>query len=437
MLSTTPCLTALALGLACSLCDAATRSWTDVSGRKVDAEFAGMRGDSVMLKLPTGQTVPYPLSKLSAEDQAFIQTQAVGDSAPASPAPAAPPASEAKRVPVEKRVWPAQVEVPARSIEIAIVSENAAERKYLYQSEAFEFTSQAKLAGSVMKEVARTFEATRSLVDALPWGIVCKPPQGRPRFLAALYETRDDYIAAGGPENSGGVYSSGDKTFKIPFPSLGMEKRGQTYYKNDNYSNGTLVHEITHQLMDDYLAFLPKWIIEGTAEYTEMLPYKAGTFRAEAHKSGLKEDTKLWEEREGFSLQIPDLEKMMTMSRDAWDAECSTAPKMRDMYHRSQLLIYFFCHLDGDGKGSRFIQFMEAAYGQVAELRAFFADPRVKRMEGGRFSYPRDFPPPDMNSETAPFKHLSILVAERPYQKLAQEIVDGYKTIGVKITVTP
>lgn len=426
-------LTFLALGLACTLCDAASRSWTDASGRKVEAEFAGMKGDSVLLKLPSGQTVPYPLARLSVEDRAFIQEQAGPPAAGSSTA--APAQADDKRVPLAKRVWPAQVEVPARSIEIAVVSENAAERKYLYQSEAFEFTSQAKLAGSVMKEVARTFEATRSLIDAMPWGIVCRPPEGRSRFLAALYETRDDYIAAGGPERSGGVYSSGDKIFKIPFPSLGMEKRGQTYFKDDNYSNGTLVHEITHQLMDDYLPFLPKWIIEGTAEYTEMLPYKAGIFRAEAHKSGLKDDIDSWK-KEGFAPEIPNLEQMLTMNRDAWDAECATNPqKMRDMYHRSQILVYYFCHIDGDGKGTRFIQFMEAVYGQVSGLRSFFADPRVKRMDGGRFSYPSDFPPPDMNPTTAPFKNLQLLLAERPYPKLAQEIMDGYKTIGVKVQV--
>jgi len=405
------------------------RSWTDsTSGRKVDAEFVGMKGDSVLLKLANGQTLPFPLTRLSSDDQAFVKTQATGGGG--TPAAAN---VDAKRVPLDKRTWPTTVVVPARSIEIAAVTESAADRKYVYQSEAFEFTSQAKLAGSVMKEVARTFEATRSLVDSLPWGIVCRPPEGRPRFLAALYETREDYIAAGGPEMSGGVYSSGDKIFKIPFPSLGMEKRGQTYFKDDNYSNGTLVHEITHQLMDDYLGFLPKWIIEGTAEYTEMLPYKSGTFRAEAHKNGMKEDADFWEKREGFSLQIPNLEQMMTMTRDQWDAECSTSQKMRDMYHRSQLLVYFFCHLDGDG--TRFIQFMDSVYGQVAELRAFFADPRVKRMEGGRFSYPTDFPPPDMKPDSAPFKHLGVLVAERPYVKLAQEIMDGYKSIGVKVVV--
>jgi hypothetical protein len=264
--------------------------------------------------------------------------------------------------------------------------------------------------------------------------VQCKPPEGRPRFIAALYETRNDYIAAGGPEMSGGVYSSGDKIFKIPFQSLGMEKRGQTYFKDDNYSNGTLIHEITHQLMDDYLGFLPKWVVEGTAEYTEMLPYKSGTFRADGHKSGIKQDVDEWQQR-GFIPDLGSLEKMITMNRDQWDAECETSEKMAAMYHRSQLLVYYFSHLDGDKKGTRFIKFMEAVYGQVAELRAFFADPRVKMMEGGRFSYPRDFPPPDRDPATAPFKNLSILVDERPYPKLAADIIAGYKDIGIKVMV--
>lgn len=412
-----------------------TRSWTDVAGRKVEADFAGTQGDSVLLKLANGQTVPFPMAKLSKEDQAYAKAQKIEVANPATHSVPTPGRTEVSLVPMEKRSWPENVTVSAKSIEIAPVTENAAERKFIYRSEAFEFTSQAKLAGSVMKEVARTFEATKSLIEALPWGITCKPPEGRERFLAALYETRDDYVAAGGPELSGGVYNSGDKIFKIPFQSLGFKKLGQTYARDDNFSNATLIHEITHQLMDDYLGFLPKWVIEGTAEYTEMLPYKAGIFRADSHKNGLKDDTESWVKREGFSLDLGSLEALMTMNRDQWDAEASTARSMSAMYHRAQLLVYYFCHLDGDKKGTRFIKFMDAVYAQVAELRAFFADPRVTKMEGGRFSYPRDFPPPDMNPMTAPFKNLPLLLDERPYAKLASEIIEGYKSIGLKVMV--
>ncbi len=400
------------------------RKWTDLQGRTVDAEFAGLEGDSVLLRMGNGQTVPFPLARLSEEDRAFARAAGGGGGTPVL-------AASPQRTPPEKRNWPDTVTVPTRSVEIRAIEENAAERRYVYQSEAFEFSSQAKLAGSVMTEVARTFEATRSVVDALPWGVVCRPPDGLPRFLAALYETREDYVAAGGPELSGGVYNTAEKTFRIPFASLGLEKRGQTYFKNE-FSNDTLVHEITHQMMHDYLAFLPKWVIEGTAEYVEMLPYRAGIFRADSHKTAMKDAIDEWS-RQGFAPVIGDLEAHLTMSREQWENNSSTAERMREMYHKSHLLVYYFCHLDGDRNGARFLRFMEAVHGEVAAMHAFFADPRVKRMDGGRFSYPRDLKPPPFNDQTTMLRHIALLVDDRPYKKIAEEVMEAYRSIGVKV----
>ncbi len=403
------------------------RQWTDVQSRKLDAEFQGMHADSVLLKLTNGQTITYPLNKLSPEDQAHIKTLQAG-----APAPAATPT---ERLPVEKRVWPETVVVPTRSIEIRELPELAGDRKFVYRSEAFEFTSQAKLAGSVMKEVARTFEATKSLVNNLPWGIVCRPPEKMERFQAYLYETRSDYIQAGGPENSGGVYSTGDKFFRIPFPSLGLEKRGQTYFKNDSYSNETLVHEITHQMMDDFLIFLPMWTIEGTAEYTGMLPYKAGVFRADAHKNALKEYMDR-ASRQGLPMSLGKIDSHLTMRRETWATESASPVAQHTLYFRSLMLVYFFSHLDGDKKGTRFLKFLDAVNDEVTSYREFFKDPRVKQLGGGRFSYPSELKAPDMDSDTAPFKHLDILLDGRDYPAIAKEIQEGFKALGLKVSAS-
>lgn len=418
--------------------DAALRPWKDAQGRIIQASYVSATSDSVTLRMADGKEHQLPLARLCAEDQAFVKSQ----SAPVVPAPgtaqgAAPAvtAPSLDRVPVEKRSWPENVVVPTKSIEIQVVEENPAARKCLYRSEAFEFTSQAKLMPSVMKEVARTFEATKSLVASLPWGVVCRPPEGFERYKAELYETRKDYIAAGGPENSGGVYMSGDKIFRVPFPSIGLKLLGKTYAKDDNYDGGTLIHEITHQVMDAYLTFLPVWVIEGTAEYTEMLPYNAGKFRADSHQKGLKDHITEMLKRK-YALEIGNLETHMTMNRATWSGIADTSnKKMGELYFRSLLIVYYFCHLDGDGKGTRFIKFMDAVYGDTEALRTFFKDPRVKHFPDGRFSYPTNFPPPDMKSETAPFKHLDLLLDGRSYSQIAKEMVEGYKKIGVKISV--
>jgi SLA1 homology domain 1, SHD1 len=420
----------LACGLRSDAQPAPSRSWTDATGRKVEAAFGGVQGDNVLLKMADGKTIPFAIARLSAADQDFIKTQ----SAPApatngSGEPAKSRASAVERLPIEKRTFPERVEVSAASIDANPVTEIPAERKFIYQTETFEFSSQAKLAKSVMTEVAQTFESTRLLLSQLPWGLDCRPPEGFERYQAKLFETRNDYIQAGGPENSGGVYMGALKVFMVPFPSLGLEKRGQTYFKNKNFRNDTLVHEVTHQIMDDYLSFLPKWMIEGTAEYTEMLPDTANGFLPRQNGSGMKDYIKEGEKRLG-AVEIPNLQEHMTMTRDQWDGLTGTSSSMFTLYFRSCLIVYYFNHLDDDGKGTRFMKYMDAVYGEVSAMREFFKNPAVKRTPDGRFSYPSSLKPPDFRN---PFKHIDLLLDGRSYSELAKQIGEKYKTMGVKV----
>jgi hypothetical protein len=176
--------------------------------------------------------------------------------------------------------------------------------------------------------------------------------------------------------------------------------------------------------MHDYLPFLPVWVIEGTAEYTEMIPYNAGTFRADSHKSGLRDHIQEMLKR-GYSTSIGNLEAHMTMNRGQWSGIADSSNRtMGELYFRSVLIVYFFCHLDGQN----------AVHAETEALRTFFKDPRVKRGTDGSFTYPTSFPPPDMKPETGPFKHLKLLLDDRSYSQIAQEIVEGYKSIGLKVS---
>lgn len=377
-----------------------------------------------------GRSIPFAVSKLSAADQQFIKSQSGPGTEDAKSKELPTPRAQAfDRLPIDKRTYPDRVEVSAATIDAKPVSENPSERKYVYQTETFEFSSQSKLAKSVMTEVAQTFESTRLLLSQLPWGLDCRPPEGLERYQAKLFETRSDYIQAGGPENSGGVYMGALKVFMVPFPSLGLEKRGQTWFKNRNFRNDTLVHEVTHQVMDDYLQFLPTWIIEGTAEYTEMLPDTANGFVARQHESGIKDYIKAGEKRLG-SVEIPNLEAHMTMDRDTWQGLTTTPSSMFTLYFRSCMIVYFFNHLDDDGKGARFMKYMDAVYGEVSQMREFFKNPQVKRSPDGRFSYPRSLTPPDFRN---PFKHIGILLEGRSYSEVAKQMSEKYRAIGVKL----
>lgn len=80
---------ALLMGAACPV-QAESRTWTDVSGRPLQAEFVSADADNVTLSIK-GQTHTLPLARLSAADQAWIRQNAPARSAAGSPGDLAPP----------------------------------------------------------------------------------------------------------------------------------------------------------------------------------------------------------------------------------------------------------------------------------------------------------------------------------------------------------
>ena len=427
---------------------AQSRSWRNAEGRILEAELLAAGETEVALRLKDGKTVSVPLASLSAADQAFVRSRMKAD------------ALAAQRTPVEKRVWPNLVQVPTSEIErLELVPSD--QPGFIYRSPSFEFSSEARLLPALIKEVARTFESTKRLVEALPWGIECRPPDGMDRDLAALYQNRASYVAAGGPENSGGVYMSGDKTFRIPFESLGIRRLGQSYTRDADFSNDTLVHEITHQLMDDYLPFLPMWVVEGTAEFTEMMPYKSGTFRVGDHEKGLKEYLGGGARR--VSVKLPRLDELFRMTRAEWHRQSAQSQpgeisRQRELYRQSALLVYYFNFLDGDpGKrGHRWMRFMDAVRGESRRWQDYYRDvaaflkkqeeflklPGVRKTEDGRIEYPTSLTPPlpptspdgagrAYNDETQ-FKHLGLLLDGRTEAEVEREMAARFAEIGIK-----
>jgi len=425
-----------------AIAPAAARSWTNLQGRVIEAELVAADATAVSLKLKEGNVVSVPLASLSAADRAFVAT-----------------AKPAK--PLNNRTWPDTVQVPTAELEkVELVPTGG--KNFVYRSPAFEFSSEAKLLPSLIKEVARTFEATKRLVEALPWGIECRPPAGRERYLAALYENRASYIAAGGPENSGGVYMTRDMTFRIPFESLGIRKLGESYTRDADFSNDTLVHELTHQLMHDYLPFLPHWAVEGSAEFTEMMPYKAGTFRVGSHEKGLKD----YLGGRRAAVKLPRLSELFRMTSTTWAKESAlpaTLPEFKsrqqELYEQSALLVYYFNFLDGEGphQGQRWLRFFDAVreemslwadYGKkladyTKEHDAFLKLPGVTETADGKIRYPSSLTPPlppaspdgkdaDYSDQT-PLKHLGLLLDGRTEAELEQEMARKFSAIGLKI----
>ncbi len=405
------------------------RGWKTDAGQPFVAVLVSFDGAAATFKMANGSRASAPLAKLSAEDQTYL-------------------AEWVKKLPI-KTDTPDIVGVDSATLKTEVVSEDAVAEKFVYRTTHFEFESQGKFTGSLLKEVARDFEATYELLKALPWNIEPKPPTGD-YFHARLLKDKAAYAAAGGPPGSGGVYKSKTEEFLVPFESMGLKPMGKSYTKSRDFDSGTMVHELTHQMMHFWLHLLPQWVVEGTAEYTNNLPLNTGRFRVSAAKTGLKDYVDFLKKRVVGGMPEPyPLEKLFNITNAEWNETLAQdATSAHRLYFTSYLLVYYFMHMDGKGDSQRFLHYFREVQEQRkamekyrAEMAVFFKNPGVKKNEDGSYTYSSTVQHPKKPDSIATpaaeeafqKKTLAILLDGRNEAELMKQIRSAYARLGIRL----
>ena len=248
--------------------------------------------------------------------------------------------------------WPRRLKPGNYKIEI--VSEDNETKTYIYRTPHFEFHSNVKLARKVVREFSQIFESTLLAVDALP--LKLNPGHsGDALFLTKIFETKEQYMAAGGIPNSAGVYFPEDRKVMVPLVYLGVKKSSSAYTIDKSREVNLLAHEITHQVTHDWLNKLPVWVIEGLAEYIESVPYERGAFRFDRYEI----DEVL--NRSYYKLTCPEV--LMNMESKEWSQTLvKNSQAASTNYLSAFVLFYYFCHFDfdEDGRPRRLYDYLRA-----------------------------------------------------------------------------
>lgn len=161
----------------------ANRTWTSTDGKKIEASFLAIEGDSVKIHMTNGSTFTVPLVRLSAEDQAFAKAQA--SATPTKPGQPAPMVT-----------WPRSLSLEDRP-EVVVVREDAAKNEYVYRSPHYEFQCDSKLGANGVREFGRIFESTWLINCLFPLDLQPEPENLRTTFLARLFTNKSDYMTEG------------------------------------------------------------------------------------------------------------------------------------------------------------------------------------------------------------------------------------------------
>lgn len=333
------------------------RTWTSSDGRTLEASLLHADRQAVTLKLRTGREAVVPLDRLSEADRAYLDgLNATGQT-------------------IKLGAMPAETKIDPN------VTVEGGPRSFV--TPHFAFDSERGVTKAFIGEAARVFEGTLAAVAALPLGIVPKPAEGETRFRTrfldrATFEQEFLSLQGNGPsvgpgmlsvQNVAGVYIPGKKEVLVPFTSLGVTTSGSQISLRKSSDTSTLIHEITHQVMHDWLPMLPLWLTEGLAEYLSAVPYQNGRFEFKNAAQGLRES--LQEDHgigEGRPVSMPSPSAMIEAGNGMWRGGTED-------YLAGMMLVYYFIHLDQPEKPCAALASYIHLLGQSrADTERFIAD---------------------------------------------------------------
>ncbi|NOX98205.1 MAG: hypothetical protein GXP30_00445 [Verrucomicrobia bacterium] len=392
------------------------RDWTTTDGKKHSGSIMFMSSKSITIKGTRGM-VSIPFTKLSPADQQYISQlksktkKITNPGIPISnlppgmnktkstlplPTAVSRPSSPPKPPAAIQKTWPSEVKTDFSPADIITVTETRREG-YVYRSPHFEFRSPIRLPHRVVREFSLVFEATYDLASAMPIGLNPKPG-GNGYYVTQLYDTSEEYLAAGGPIGSSGAFFPAQGKIHVPLSSLGVTRTANNIKVNRGGAGSTLIHEVTHQVMMRWLPLIPMWIGEGFAEITSALPYETGRFKLTHMSTPVRKNTGRGPGA-GRSFDMTPLPELMNMSAQTWNAAVADGTSQQN-YRSAMVLTYYFLRLDGNEQGGRFHAFINA---------------RLKGSGGGK-------------------DQQKYLLDGRSYEQLQKDVARAWRDKGLKIS---
>jgi len=370
------------------------RVWTDDQGRNTRATLLKVEDNCAILLLPNGREASFPVEKLSKVDQAFLDKFALelaeSDTEDSGDAVADLNFDDP---------WPDRVTFKGDP-EIETVTEDADEKKFIYESANYRYNCDVRLSKSVVKGFAVMFEATHQFVRELPLAINGgKKTEGK--YQIFLFENESDYFEAGGPPGSAGVFMGGKNIVMVPLTSLGVRPVGSGYMLDRDKSSKTLPHELVHQLTPDryYAPGSMGWFTEGIAEYVATTPYRSGSFNVKTNFKPIVEYVTAYGKKNeggralGTEIDLGSLKAFMLQPYESFTSD----PQVN--YGCGLLITNYFLHMDREENGARIKEFLKA-------LRAGKAGQEA----------------------------VDVLLDGRTYEELEKEIAKAYSRKGVDFT---
>ncbi len=340
------------------------RIWT-YQGASMRAKLIDIGKTAVNVRMASdGWVTKFWLDQLSDGDQDYVrQWKERGFGPKAAP-----------KAPQPKLNWPGEL-TPDLDFEAKLVSGDGG--VWTYETPHYQYRSDVRLAPSLIKEYAVSFEGTLFAIRKLPLQLGVKVPAKK--FVVRMFRNPGDYLRAGGLKGSSGTYLTRTEEILVPLSSTGVKLWGkQVALDRRTFDSAPLVHEITHQVMHDWVRVLPVWFVEGMAEYMAALPFNGIWYDFDQIDAGIREHMEqaysVEATRAGvYPVDMVSPRELMTMSHEQW-AEALKLGNATVNYSSALLMVYYFAHLDEKNAHSPLVGYLRKTQQGRDQRETFVAD---------------------------------------------------------------
>lgn len=382
----------------------APRVWTNQEGRSVTASLVQVSGGTVVIQLPDGSRSNVAVSTLSKADQDYLH---------GLPNPGRPAAGDTASGAL---VWPASaLLVDPKTVVVTEGRMDTEARRYHYEVGNFEFISTARLAGSVMAQVATDFLVTEKFFVSMPWNSTPKPKKGD-RFIVYMAETNGDYLALGGDADNASEMV--DDNCLIRFSALGLEKVGARYqYDPRKKEPGRVTGIVAYGMLYDVRGWLMPWTSQGLANFLRFVAYQNnGSVRFSDLGISLRQGVKDRMETSKITLSLSRVLKYMRATNSGLRA--NSLQERLEQQMDCFVVLYYFGFLDGDGSGEVLHQYYRNVFARSRRSQSPEEAQAMLKASGMENASPEDM--------------MAKLLAGRDDATLGAQMTEKFKAIGVK-----
>jgi hypothetical protein len=256
------------------------RSWTDLKGRKIEAEYVSQNDDAVILKLKNGKEVSVPFKNLSPADLAHLveletaearemddKKEEAGDekTVEAEKKEEAPEEGSGAAVPsLPDQDW--EKPVPKKAVLAAPIEVEELKKGNLthYSSKNYRIIADSRLKSRALETILEACEVTRNYCQALPFGLHSRytPVDGKLEIHCTA--EKEDWVKAGGPEEGPSTYSPATGQLNICLENMGLSKGGTGSESRMRGLAGQMILHVTRCMLPEiYERNLMDWFKEG------------------------------------------------------------------------------------------------------------------------------------------------------------------------------